>query len=75
MELNKMSFLQVVINAGFFSDGLKDENVFDIIKGTSINIFIKNRKKQSKDIAEVNYLDVYGLRIISRKKWCSLLSN
>ncbi|MBQ6268646.1 MAG: N-6 DNA methylase [Bacteroidetes bacterium] len=43
-------------------DGSKDENVFDITVGTSINIFIKTGKKQSKDIAEVKYLDVYGLR-------------
>ena len=59
------------------SDGLKDENVFDITKGTSINIFIKNRKKQSKDIAEVNYLDVYGLRnekydYLKKYKMCEL---
>lgn len=43
-------------------DGSKDENVFDITVGTSINIFIRTGKKQSKDIAEVKYLDVYGLR-------------
>lgn len=42
--------------------GSKDENVFDITKGTSINIFIKNRKRKENDIATVNYVDVYGLR-------------
>lgn len=42
--------------------GSKDENVFDITKGTSINIFIKTGKKKENDIATVNYVDVYGLR-------------
>lgn len=42
-------------------DGSKDENVFDIMVGTSINIFIKNGKKDG-DLAEVYYSDLYGLR-------------
>lgn len=43
-------------------DGSKDENVFDIMVGTSINIFIKTGKKQKGDLAEVYYTDLYGLR-------------
>lgn len=42
-------------------DGSKDENVFDIMVGTSINILIKNGKKTG-ELAEVNYCDLYGLR-------------
>ena len=41
-------------------DGSKDENVFDIMVGTSINIFVKTGKK--KNLAEVYYLDLYGER-------------
>ena len=41
--------------------GSQDENVFDIMVGTSINIFIKNGKKDG-DLAEVYYSDLYGLR-------------
>ncbi len=43
-------------------NGSRDENVFDITKGTSINIFIKNGKRKENDIATVNYVDVYGSR-------------
>ena len=42
-------------------DGSKDENVFDITVGTSINIFIKTNK-DSKELADVYYSDLYGLR-------------
>ena len=30
------------------SDGSKDENVFDIMQGVSINIFIKKKKQKVK---------------------------
>ncbi|MCK4980158.1 MAG: N-6 DNA methylase, partial [Candidatus Delongbacteria bacterium] len=42
------------------SEGAKDENVFDIQQGVSINIFVKtsNRKKN----AIVHHLDIFGLR-------------
>lgn len=43
-------------------DGNKDENVFDIMVGTSINIFIKTGKKPKKELANVYYFDLYGLR-------------
>ncbi len=40
-------------------DGSKDENVFDIMQGVSINIFVKT--KEHKD-CEVHHLDLYGTR-------------
>ena len=43
-------------------DGSKDENVFDITVGTSINIFIKTGNKKDGDLAEVYYSEIYGLR-------------
>ena len=43
-------------------DGGKDENVFDIMVGTSINICIKTGKKKKGELAEVFYADAYGLR-------------
>lgn len=43
-------------------DGSKDENVFDIMQGVSINIFVKNGKNANNGQAEVYYKDLYGLR-------------
>ena len=43
-------------------DGSKDESVFDILVGTSINIFVKNAQKKEGELAEVYYADVLGLR-------------
>lgn len=43
-------------------DGSKDENVFDIMVGTSINICVKTGKKKKGELAEVYYADQYGLR-------------
>ncbi|MDQ6967080.1 MAG: type ISP restriction/modification enzyme, partial [Mariprofundaceae bacterium] len=42
-------------------DGSKDENVFDIMQGVSINIFVKHKKKSS-NLADVYHLDLYGKR-------------
>ncbi|PRM88795.1 DNA methyltransferase [Aliarcobacter cryaerophilus] len=42
-------------------NGSKDENVFDIMQGVSINIFIK-KKQNSKKLAEVYHYDLYGKR-------------
>lgn len=42
-------------------DGSKDENVFDIMQGVSINIFIKKSAK-SKVPAEVRHFDLFGTR-------------
>ncbi len=41
-------------------DGSKDENVFDIMQGVSINIFVK--KSKSKKLADVFNYDMYGKR-------------
>jgi len=45
-------------------DGSKDENVFDIQQGVSINIFIKTSKKAS---SKVYYYDVWGKRSIKKE--------
>ena len=42
--------------------GSKDENVFDIMQGVSINLFVKNNKQKRNSLAEVNHYDLYGLR-------------
>ncbi|MCQ2599584.1 MAG: N-6 DNA methylase [Alphaproteobacteria bacterium] len=43
-------------------DGTKDENVFDIMAGVSINIFVKTGN--NKKLADVFYRDLYGKRDI-----------
>jgi predicted helicase len=40
----------------------KDENVFDIQQGVSINIFIKTGENNSKTLSKVNYFEKYGSR-------------
>ncbi|MCB0751755.1 MAG: DNA methyltransferase, partial [Ignavibacteriae bacterium] len=43
-------------------DGSIDENVFDIMQGVSINIFIKSRGKNI-NLAKIHHADIYGKRI------------
>jgi predicted helicase len=43
-------------------DGTPDENVFDIMQGVSINLFIKTGKKDKGILAELKYKDLYGKR-------------
>ena len=49
-------------------DGSKDENVFDIMQGVSINIFVKRngaagvRALPRDSLATVHYADLYGVR-------------
>jgi len=43
-------------------DGSKDQNVFDIQQGVSINIFIKTDKKKSDKLADIFHTDMYGER-------------
>ncbi len=43
-------------------DGSKDENVFDIQQGVSINLFIKTNAKRKGQLAEVYHCDLYGKR-------------
>ena len=38
----------------------EDENVFNIKKGVSINIFIKNNKKKENELANVYYTEIRG---------------
>lgn len=51
-------------------DGGKDENVFDIRQGVSINLLIKT--SDSNKLADIKYSDLFGLR---EKKYDSLLEN
>lgn len=43
-------------------DGSKDENVFDIMQGVSINILVKTGKKKSGELGKVYHFDLYGRR-------------
>ena len=43
-------------------DGSPDQNVFDIMQGVSINIFVKTGKKKARELAEVLHLDLQGKR-------------
>jgi predicted helicase len=43
-------------------DGGKDENVFDIQVGVSVNIFIKTGKKKDDESARIFHYDLYGRR-------------
>ena len=43
-------------------DGSKDENVFDIMQGVSINLFVKTGKKGKDELGKVFHKDLYGLR-------------
>ena len=50
-------------------DGGKDENVFDIMQGVSINIFVKKKnvaavpKKTPQGLANVYHYEIYGKRV------------
>ncbi len=43
-------------------DGSKDENVFDITQGVSINLLIKNRNKAKSTLGQVFHISLYGKR-------------
>lgn len=43
-------------------DGSADVNVFDIMQGVSINIFIKTGKKKANQLGAVFHFDLYGKR-------------
>ena len=42
------------------TDDSKDENVFDIEQGVSINIFVKTGKKKSNELGKVFHYDLFG---------------
>jgi len=52
-------------------DGTKDENIFDIQQGVSINIFVKTGKKKEDELSELFYCDIFG----KRKNKAQLLSS
>ena len=43
-------------------DGSKDENVFDIMQGVSINIFVKTGRKDKGELATIYHQELYGAR-------------
>lgn len=43
-------------------DGSLDVNVFDIMQGASINLFVKTGKKKANELGEVFHFDLYGKR-------------
>ena len=43
-------------------DGSVDQNVFDILPGVSINIFVKNNQKNKNVFGKIFHFDVYGKR-------------
>jgi hypothetical protein len=53
-------------------NGGKDENVFDIMQGVSINIFIKNNSKKKQELGKVYHNDIHGFRT---NKYSNLLTN
>ncbi len=53
-------------------DGCKDENVFDIMQGVSINLFVKTRKKKTNELGKVYHYDLYGKR---EEKYDFLIKN
>ncbi|MDP3352202.1 MAG: type ISP restriction/modification enzyme, partial [Flavobacteriaceae bacterium] len=43
-------------------DGSTDQNVFDIMQGVSINIFVKIGKKKTNELGKIFHYDLYGKR-------------
>lgn len=43
-------------------DGTVDQNVFDIMQGVSINIFVKTGNKGKEELGDVFHYDLYGKR-------------
>ncbi|HET8810556.1 MAG TPA: N-6 DNA methylase, partial [Flavobacteriaceae bacterium] len=43
-------------------DGSADQNVFDIMQGVSINIFVKTGKKKTNELGKVFHYDLFGKR-------------
>lgn len=43
-------------------DGSADQNVFDIMQGVSVNIFVKTNKKAKDELGKVFHYDLYGKR-------------
>ncbi len=45
-------------------DGSRDQNVFDIMQGVSINIFVKTGNKKVNQLGKVFHSDLYGKRTV-----------
>jgi len=43
-------------------DGTIDQNVFDIMQGVSINVFVKTGKKKTNNLGNVFHFDLFGKR-------------
>lgn len=43
-------------------DGSKDENVFDIMQGVSVNIFVRKPGHKDSALGKVHYKDLFGIR-------------
>jgi predicted helicase len=43
-------------------DGSPDQNVFDIMQGVSINLFVKTGNKKNNDLGEIFHYDLFGKR-------------
>lgn len=43
-------------------DGSVDQNVFDIMQGVSINLFIKTGKKKKNELSQIFHYDLFGKR-------------
>ncbi len=52
--------------------GGKDENVFDIMQGVSINIFVKTSKKEKRELGKVFYASIFGTRDVKYQELNSL---
>ena len=44
------------------SDGSPDQNVFDIMQGVSINIFVKTGKEEANELGKIFHCDLFGKR-------------
>jgi predicted helicase len=45
-------------------DGSADQNVFDIMQGVSINLFVKTNKKAKNELGKVFHYDLFGKEMI-----------
>jgi predicted helicase len=43
-------------------DGTTDQNVFDIMQGVSINLFVKTGKKKKENLGKIFHYDLFGKR-------------
>ncbi|OQW70724.1 MAG: DNA methyltransferase [Proteobacteria bacterium ST_bin12] len=56
-------------------DGSKDENVFDIMQGVSINLFVKTGQKAKGEMGKVFHSEMYGKREVKYQELSKSISN